>query len=89
MVVDINNNNLRIRVTSPRNYQSLAPDDVGSPGKHRRIAGHNKEGWKTQSWMLNLQDVEPIEAKTIIEGLKIPRKTKEEARKRLEEHYGY
>jgi len=57
MPVELVGQQLRIRVKNPSKATRFRTQDVGGRGKLQRVAAlYPKEGWKTQSWRLNLSD---------------------------------
>jgi len=59
---EIKGQQLRIRVTSPKECVKYGTQDVGKKGKLQRVACVKpKKGWVTQSWRMNLKDYKNLD----------------------------
>ena len=89
-MIEIQGQQLRMRVHSPGKYTEFKTDDVGEKGELQRIAGRIKRTnkWETQSWRLNLNDYSSIkEVIQQIKELKAPYLDKKKAVKLTKEYF--
>jgi hypothetical protein len=86
---EVKGQQLRIRMLNPKRFTTFKTKDVGEKGKLQLLLGHSKkEGWKTQSYRLNLSDYKSFDSfKRDLMKIKISPKKREQSLRQALKYY--
>ena len=86
---EVKGQQLRIRMLNPKRFTTFKTKDVGEKGKLQLLLGHSKkEGWKTQSYRLNLSDYKSFDSfKRDLMKIKISPQKREQSLRQALKYY--